>query len=156
MTPNLHERATPMPHRLPLFHPAFFVGLGAMTGFVTAVPLVKVLLWLAIADFVSGTLAAIQQDGDGLLGTTLKARVMLRGLFKKGTMFMLCGGLFLVRQAVSFEIPMPEGFAINVHPANALAAAMCVMEFVSLAENYVLMGGKVPLFVLTLLEKWKR
>lgn len=145
-----------MPHRLTFFHPAMFIGLGAMTGFVTAVPLVKVLLWLAIADFVSGTLAAIQEDGDGLFGTAIKARVMLRGLFKKGTMFMLVGGLFLIRQAVSFEIPMPEGIALNVHPANALAAAMCVMEFISLAENYVRMGGKVPPFVMTLLEKWKK
>ncbi len=145
-----------MPHRLLNFYPALFVGLGAMTGFLTAVPLVKVLLWLAIADFVSGVAAAIKTDGDGLCGTTLKARLMLIGLFRKGTMFMLVGGLFLVRQAVSFEVPMPDGLALNVHPANALAAAMCVMEFVSLAENYVRLDGKVPPFIMTLLEKWKR
>lgn len=145
-----------MPHRLTFFHPAMFVGLGAMTGFVTAVPLVKALLWLAIADYVTGTMAAIKQDGDGLFGTSLKARLMMLGLFKKGTMFMLVGGLYLVRQAVAFDVPMPEGLALSVHPANALCAALIVMEFVSVAENYVRLDGRVPPFVMALLEKWKK
>lgn len=129
------------------------IGLGAMGGFFTAAPLVRVLIWLTIGDVIVGTMAAVGNPGDGLFGTQVKARLMLKGLMLKTSMFFLIAGVYLVRQAVTFDFPMPDG-VLTLHPANALAAALCVYEFISLVENYIKLGGKVPSFIQALLDRW--
>lgn len=129
------------------------IGLGAMGGFLTAAPLVRVLVWLAIFDVGVGTMAAIGNPGDGIFGTQVKARTMLKGLMLKASMFMLVVALYLVRQAVTFDLPMPDGL-LTLHPANALTAALCAYEFISILENYIKLGGKVPGFIPALLERW--